>query len=177
MSGEGGRTSKGRTLAIGALLVGLFLLADAGIVHYRAIALAPNLPPLLDDDAFERLVRDSGQPVLAEFWASWCRYCRKMDPHMIDLARQYADRVRVVRVDYDAGARARARYAVTGTPTLLMLERGETTARLEGAVARRELFDFVARTLDENPPATQRSRCAPGPAVLGNLPICSEMPY
>jgi len=176
MSGEAGKTSKGKPLAIGALLVGLFLLADASIVHYRAIALSPNLPPLLDDDAFERLVRDSNLPVLAEFWASWCRYCRKMDPHMIDLARQYADRVRVVRVDYDAGARARARYAVTGTPTLLMLKRGETAARLEGAVARRELFDFVARAVDENRQATHRSRCTPGPAALGYLPICSETP-
>lgn len=166
------QTSKKKSLIAGAAVVGLFLLAYTGLDHYRA-AFSTNLPPLVDDAAFQRLLQQGNTPVLAEFWASWCRYCRALDPHVAALAGHYAGRVRVVRVDYDAAPQARARHAVTGTPTLLMIKQGRAVARLDGSVSERALFDFVERALAETKPKSEKSVCVPAPGSLGYLPICT----
>ena len=66
----------------------------------------------LSDANFDSEVLESNTPVLVEFWATWCGYCRKMEPTMQSVAGDYADRVRVYRLDIDKNPDTVQRYGV-----------------------------------------------------------------
>lgn len=154
-------------LPVGVVLIGLFVLTYLAMSGYRAANVSRDVP-FVDADAL-RAMRTGETPVLVEFWASWCGYCRALDPALSRLARHYAGRLTVVRVDYDANLAVRTEYAVAGVPLVLVLRQGKMLARRQGGMSEDALFDFVARALNAAGDSGKHSPCVPGP--LG-MPIC-----
>lgn len=74
----------------------------------------------------------SGAPLLVDFGAEWCEPCRMLEPILEQIARDYAGRVTVVRLDADSDAALFTRYGVMGMPTLILFQRGQPTLRLTG---------------------------------------------
>lgn len=72
-------------------------------------------------------------PVLVEFTADWCPPCKAMAPVLEEVAEEYADRLRLVKVDSDAEPGLVARFNVMGIPTLLLFRDGQVAGRLVGA--------------------------------------------
>ena len=75
----------------------------------------------------------SSVPVLVEFTADWCPPCKAMAPVLEEVAAEYADRLKLVKVDSDAEPGLTARFNVVGIPTLLLFRDGQLAGRLVGA--------------------------------------------
>ncbi len=86
------------------------------------------------DQSFQTEVLDATTPVLVDFWAEWCGPCRAIAPMVEEIAKEYAGRVKVVKVDVDESVDVASRYRIQSIPTLLVFKGGEEVERVIGAV-------------------------------------------
>ncbi|WP_293781067.1 thioredoxin [uncultured Aeromicrobium sp.] len=114
-----------------------------------------DLPWLVDaDDAtFDDAVVNATLPVLVDVWAPWCGPCRQIAPVVEQLARDFAGRLKVVKVNADIAPQVSARHQVSGIPTLLLYHRGAEVSRSVGALAPQQLRQWVDDTLGQQVPA------------------------
>ena len=91
------------------------------------------------DATFEREVLRSATPVMVDLWGDWCEPCKLMEPLMQDVARRYAGRVKVCRVDVGANPRTANAWRVVSLPTLLFFRSGEIVGQHVGSVRAAEL--------------------------------------
>lgn len=93
-------------------------------------------PVTVTDASFETLVLRAITPVLLDCWAEWCGPCHMLAPTVDALAKTYAGRVLVAKLDVDANPRTAARYEVRGIPTLLVFSHGQVVDRVVGVQPR-----------------------------------------
>ncbi len=91
------------------------------------------------DQNFEAEVLRSKEPVLVDFWASWCPPCRMIAPFVLAVAEEFQGRVKVGKLDVDQNPETAARYQVTGIPTLLLFKDGQVVEQRVGALPRAEI--------------------------------------
>jgi len=93
------------------------------------------LPWIVDADAstYGTVVEAAALPVIVDLWAPWCGPCRMVTPALENLARAYAGKVKLVKVNVDESPQISQRFGVQGIPTLLVVNRGEVVARQTGA--------------------------------------------
>jgi len=97
---------------------------------------------------FEAEVLRSSEPVLVDFWATWCPPCRMIAPAVEALAGQYAGKAKVGKLDVDESPDLAERYGVQSIPTLLVFKDGRVVEQRIGAVPQAEM----ARMLDAHAP-------------------------
>jgi thioredoxin 1 len=94
----------------------------------------------VDTESFDRELADATEPVLVDFWATWCSTCRLLAPVLRDLAGDLQGSVRIVTVDADANSSLAERLGVRGLPTLLLFVDGQEKLRLSGALGKAALL-------------------------------------
>jgi thioredoxin 1 len=96
---------------------------------------------------FERNVLESPVPVMVDFWAPRCKPCDAIEPHLHEIAEEWGERVRLVRVNVDEEAGLSGRYGVLSLPTVILFAGGEPRATVYGAQPRatfeREFSPYV----------------------------------
>ncbi|MGB1447989.1 MAG: thioredoxin TrxA [Arenicellales bacterium] len=100
----------------------------------------------VSDDSFEQEVLQSEMPVLIDYWAEWCGPCKMIAPVLDEVASEYADKVRVAKLNIDENPATPPKYGIRGIPTLMLFKNGEVEATKVGAVSKAQLTAF----LDEN---------------------------
>ena len=95
------------------------------------------------DASFEAEVLKSPLPVLVDFWAEWCGPCKAIAPVVDEIARQYAGKLKVCKMDVDANGETPARYSIRGIPTLMIFSGGNAEATKVGAVSKTQLAAFI----------------------------------
>lgn len=107
------------------------------------------LPWIADADYtnFAQVVEDSKLPVLVDLWAPWCGPCRMVSPVLEQLARNFAGRVKLVKVNVDDSPQLSRRFNVEAIPTLLMLNGGRVLARQTGAAPEPVLKRWLEQAL------------------------------
>jgi thioredoxin 2 len=110
------------------------------------------LPWVVDADAetFDAEIVAS-VPVVVDFWAEWCGPCRMVSPLLERLARDYAGRMKLVKLDVDGAPDIAARYAVQGIPLLVVLRDGREVDRLVGAAPEPRLRQWLEPHLAAEP--------------------------
>lgn len=106
----------------------------------------PQAAPVTVTDAnFGSVVAGSDLPVLLDLWAAWCGPCRMIAPTIEALAREFAGRVLVGKLDVDSNPQTAARFGVQGIPTLLILKNGSEVDRLVGVQSREAIVQRLQR--------------------------------
>jgi thioredoxin 1 len=95
------------------------------------------LPIATTTATFEDEVLGSDQPVLLDFWAPWCPYCRAVAPILDAIAQEH--NLKLVTVNQDEHPDLAERYDVQGLPTMFLIERGQATVRATGAAPKDDL--------------------------------------
>ena len=87
---------------------------------------------VITKENFEQEVLKATQPVLVDFWASWCGPCRMVSPIVDQIAEERPD-VKVCKINIDEQPELASRYQVMSIPTLLVLRGGEVVQSAVGA--------------------------------------------
>lgn len=93
----------------------------------------------LTDENFKSEVIDSDEPVLVDFWATWCGPCRMIAPIVEELAEEFEGRAKIGKVDVDNNPQTAMQYGVRSIPTLLFFKDGEVADQLVGATSKKSL--------------------------------------
>ena len=93
-------------------------------------------------------------PVLVDFWAAWCAPCRMVTPVVERFARDHPGRIKVVKVDVDAGQPIAARYQALSIPLLVLHRDGKEVDRRVGAQPERAVREWLEATLPPPPSVT-----------------------
>ncbi len=98
----------------------------------------------VNEHNFSKLVLESSQPVLVDFWAPWCGLCRLIQPTLSKFQSEWGDGWKIVHVNADDNLRLASTYRIRNLPTLILFEDGIPVQRIEGFQGR----DDLQRTLN-----------------------------
>lgn len=90
-------------------------------------------------DEFEREVLRATEPVLVDFFATWCGPCRALAPTLDELAIDLAGRARIVKLDVDQAPELARQHDVSSIPCLVVFKGGREVGRIVGAVPKRRI--------------------------------------
>jgi thioredoxin 1 len=99
------------------------------------------------DSDFKKEVLESQQPVLVDFWATWCAPCRAIAPAVEELATQYKGRVKVAKMNIDDNQDTPQQFGVRSIPTLLIFKGGKVVEQIVGAVPKSKLEDALKKVV------------------------------
>ncbi len=88
------------------------------------------------DSNFEQSVLKADQPVLVDFWATWCGPCKAIAPIVDEVANSYNGKAKVYKMDVDKNNATPMRYGVRGIPTLLIFKGGQVQEQIVGYVPK-----------------------------------------
>ncbi|MFJ8855731.1 thioredoxin [Streptomyces sp. NPDC102437] len=103
------------------------------------------------DASFKREVLANPKPVLVDFWAPWCMPCHAVAPVLDKIAKKYADRIDVLKLNVDENHGAASRYGVSSIPTMKLFHNGDVVKSITGVVSKRALEAELAHYLTTNP--------------------------
>ncbi len=95
------------------------------------------------DGNFDSEVLKSDKPVLVDIWAEWCGPCRMYSPIIDELSKDYANKVKFVKVNADDNQKIAEKYGVMSIPTTLLIIKGNLKASMVGAVPKETLKKWI----------------------------------
>ena len=95
------------------------------------------------DDSFEPEVLKSEVPVLVDYWAEWCGPCKSIAPILDQVAKEYAGRLKVAKLNIDNNQATPPKYGIRGIPTLMLFKNGNLEATRVGALSKSQLTAFL----------------------------------
>ena len=101
----------------------------------------------ISDDTFETEVLNAEQPVLVDYWAEWCGPCKAIGPILGEIAEEYADKLKVVKLNIDDNPATPPKYNIRGIPTLMLFRNGAVEAIKVGALSKSQLAVFIDSNL------------------------------
>ncbi len=90
-------------------------------------------------DTFDKVVIQSPNFVMVDFWATWCGPCKMVAPIVEELAKEYEGRVTFAKVNTDENPDLASRYNIRGIPTLIFFKEGKVLDQVVGAVPKAQL--------------------------------------
>ncbi len=84
------------------------------------------------DSTFDQIVLKSSNPVLVDFWATWCRPCQMVAPILEELTKEYAGKLTIAKLDVDQNQQTAAQYHVMSIPTMIIFKQGKPVANIVG---------------------------------------------
>lgn len=105
-------------------------------------------PIHVTDAEFEAKVLKADLPVIVDFWAPWCGPCKMVAPVLDKLAKEYAGKLVVSKVNTDENPEWATRYGVQGIPTMLFIADGKIVHRQVGALPEGMLREVLSQFME-----------------------------
>lgn len=99
------------------------------------------------DSSFDSEVLQSNTPVLVDYWAEWCGPCKMIGPILEDVAKDYAGKLKVAKLNIDENQDTPPKYGIRGIPTLMLFKNGNVEATKVGALSKTQLTAFLDANL------------------------------
>ena len=97
----------------------------------------------ISDDSFEQEVLQAGVPVLVDYWADWCGPCKMISPILDEVAKEYAGKLKVCKLNIDENQATPTKFGIRGIPTLMIFKNGNVEATKVGALSKSQLSAFI----------------------------------
>lgn len=101
----------------------------------------------VSDASFDADVLKADVPVLVDYWAEWCGPCKMIAPILEEVAKEYAGRVAIAKLNVDENGETPAKYGIRGIPTLMLFKDGKAAATKVGAMSKSQLTAFLDSAL------------------------------
>ena len=102
---------------------------------------------VLTDKNFKTEVLDSKTPVLVDFWAEWCAPCRMVAPVVEKIAKDYAGKLKVGKLNVDDNSETPQHYGIQGIPTLILFKDGKVANQIVGFQPEQKLKNVIDSVL------------------------------
>lgn len=99
------------------------------------------------DNTFEAEVLNSDKSVLVDYWAEWCGPCKMIAPILEEIAGEYADKLKIAKLNIDENPATPPKYGIRGIPTLMLFRNGNVEATKVGALSKSQLTAFIDSNL------------------------------
>ena len=101
----------------------------------------------IDRKEFEKLVAGE-RPLLVDYWAPWCGYCRRIGPAYDKIAEAYGDRIAVVKVNIDEESELARKERIEVIPTLVLYHGGDALGSIVAPESRAAIVEFLRDSMD-----------------------------
>lgn len=122
-------------------------LEDHPVCGRCKVPLFQGNPMEVDSAGFQRLIEQSDQPVLVDFWAPWCGPCVSMAPQLKAATSRLEPQVRVAKIDIQAHQDIAATWRIQSIPTLALFHGGREVTRTQGSMSAHDIVRFAAESL------------------------------
>ena len=102
----------------------------------------------LNHEQFQKLTQEEDKPVLVEFWAPWCVYCRRIAPVLQKVAQQRQDSLVVGQVNIDDEPVLAHREHIEVVPTLILYHKGEALGSIVAPESKARVDEFLQDLLE-----------------------------
>ena len=99
------------------------------------------------DATFDQDVLQSDVPVLLDFWAEWCGPCKMIGPLLSELSEEYANKIKIIKLNVDENNNTAIKYAVRSIPTLILFKDSKVQAQHIGSASKAQLKEFLDSNL------------------------------
>ena len=99
------------------------------------------------DGNFEGEVLKSDKPCLVDFWAEWCGPCRMVGPIVEEIAKEYAGKLKVGKLNVDQNGQTAAKYGIMSIPSLLIFNGGKVVDQIVGAVPKKQFAEKIDKII------------------------------
>ena len=99
------------------------------------------------DETFDQDVLQSDVPVLLDFWAEWCGPCKMIGPLLSELSEEYANKIKIIKLNVDENNNTAIKYAVRSIPTLILFKDSTVQAQHIGSASKAQLKEFLNSNL------------------------------
>ncbi|MAH61757.1 MAG: thioredoxin [Legionellales bacterium] len=97
----------------------------------------------VNDSEFKSVVLDDDKLVLVDFWAPWCGPCKMIAPILEEVAKDFGDKLKIVKCNVDENKESPAKFGVRGIPALMIFNQGELVGSKIGAMSKAQLVEFI----------------------------------
>ena len=101
---------------------------------------------VITSENFETL-KNGSQPLVVDFWATWCGPCRMIAPIVEELAKEYDGKIAVGKCDVEENDELAAEYGIRNIPTILFIKNGEVVDRTVGVVSKQDIVARIEKML------------------------------
>lgn len=97
----------------------------------------------MNKELFQQLAVEGDKPVLVEFWAPWCVYCRRIAPALKKVANEMEDKIRIAQVNIDDVPELAHQERIEVIPTLVIYHKGEALASIVAPESKARIEEFI----------------------------------
>lgn len=103
----------------------------------------------MNRELFHKQIQESPKPVLVEYWAPWCGYCRRIAPALNKIAEQTGDRLLVAQVNIDQEPDLSDSEGIEVIPTLVLYQNGQALGSIVAPESKARIDQFLQETLEQ----------------------------
>ncbi|MCD6307032.1 MAG: thioredoxin [Deltaproteobacteria bacterium] len=101
----------------------------------------------VSDANFEKEIVQSDIPAMVDFWAEWCGPCKMVGPSVEALAKEYAGKIKIAKMDVDENRETPAKFGIRSIPTLILFKEGKVAQTIVGALPKSDIEEALKKLL------------------------------
>ncbi|MBP1577810.1 MAG: thioredoxin [Oscillospiraceae bacterium] len=102
----------------------------------------------MNNQLFKENIENSGKPVMVEFWAPWCVYCRRIAPALKKVAEEYQDQIVIGQINIDDEAALAEQERIELVPTFIIYKDGKAVGSIVAPESKAQIEEFIKEALN-----------------------------